>query len=1273
MKTLITLILTLIMSFTSTSMLWTSIELPMDEPVETPVAYIENDDYVPYQYRNYTQQDTAIEKLDFEPKANFQTVLKTITVMTTATGDPKRGNYVASRPIEDALVRVDGVPRYTNDKGQITAPLNRKYVELYIEYNGYNPYIEIIEATPEEKVVNLKQPNDDIEIYAAMLNYAGEEFNVLTQPCIINNDVIKYHYSELIISTNVEADEYYILVNGELREFSDEAIFYDIKFDDLIPGDKISVQVSYSGIRSKEVDAFISVEELDLEEEVMTFSLRSQDDEDLSVGVNTDNDLGIFSGLDINFEELAKAFGAMKLSKLLGAITDFQLNYDIRTGEFSIRIGFTIDGDIIKQKEKKIEEATENIKRNCEEMKDIHKQIKANNAELAINDAAYKRALAEQKEKDPIYDAEIQRLKRQRREIKNKGLNMRKKTKEKSAASKAKQQEKTAAIQEVQDAKQELDDKVTRLLDAVTKGKETIDGLKSKLNMLQGITRQEMAKFNSSSKSLSVGLDIIGVFIFNVKEKSVKKLSMSASLHFDFSWSGMFLAYVVPMYYKVNVGVHGGVDINFYDNKAWMPWEKVLENLLLKVGLKARGEIGVGVCNILTVGAFLGLDYEAQVYPGAKDENGLLYIKQGDKWGHKINIKIGVTVNALLWDWEFGKEFNLLNKPVVSPMNVDYYNIDHNMELLARSYENNTSRLLSSNEIFGGTYQESKPQIAVLGDKIILTWIDDDPTRDDFNRSVLKFSIFDNGKWSEPKAVFDDGKADFYHNTYYDGEDLHIVWQKFSRQMSAKDDLISSGASSELYYAKFDQVAGNFERAERLTNNGNGDFTPTFALKEKSSDPLTIIWRKNSENNILGFSGVNEIYTMTKYTSSWSAPESIYISDKYFSFVSSAYKDGALNTALTEFSGLEVDSVRQVKVVCGENINVIAEGQTLNNSQFSIVDGRALLSYYDKDIVALSRDLANMETFAGLQKNKISDDYVILSHGGGNKTIVYKKMGQDKISQIYCARFDGVSKKWTYDIPLTYESQNITKWTAQLDSQDQVMLTYSLMDENKNSVTCFASRQFKSDFEVLDVSINEIPKWGAEASFIVALNNTGDYDLEEITVRAFGAVQSVDGSVAVGETGYFSVTFLLPDKLSAQERFTVEAVGQSREYVVSLSFVDVSLSGEIVIENGQQIFIIDVKNNGDIDSNCSINIYRNGNLIKTEEVLITANGQKQLRYILEDLYQGDTLCFEIITNENDITTIDNSTLINSEIDTVKIIDENSNKYIEILQEAKRLL
>ena len=249
MKTLISLVLTFIMSLTSTSIFWTSVDFEklnsVDSGVkETPVAYIENDDYVPYQYRNYTQDDTTTrEYLDFNLNTEFETVFKTITVMTTATGDPKRGNYVASKPIADALVRVDGVPRYTDSKGQITAPLNREYVELYVEYSGYNPYIEIIEATEEQKTVYLKQPSDDIEIIDVMFNLQGYVFNIMLQPCYYLKGQMETA-ALLEVHSNVEYDYILFYVNGQLDRIGfDDILFTEDDLNDYDVDDEFAVSI----------------------------------------------------------------------------------------------------------------------------------------------------------------------------------------------------------------------------------------------------------------------------------------------------------------------------------------------------------------------------------------------------------------------------------------------------------------------------------------------------------------------------------------------------------------------------------------------------------------------------------------------------------------------------------------------------------------------------------------------------------------------------------------------------------------------------------------------------------------------------------------------------------------------------------------------------------------------------------------------------------------------------------------------------------------------
>ena len=328
-KSILSLLLAVVLTFGATqSVISAFAETKRND--DTPIAQIANDDYVPYNYEkktapennvenlinNVTDQVKAVgghletysseqdylnaqksttEKVTNELGYNLESeeVKQTIKVMTTATGTVANNNYVKSKPVSNAIVRINGVPRYTDRAGEIKVTLEKGYVELFVEKEGYNPYIEIMEVTGEEKVVHIKQPNDDIDIYAVMLDYAGLEFNVLTQSCFINEEIEDSYYSELTILSNVPAEEYYLLRNNEIFRYSSTGTFYDLKFDTLVPGDSISVQVVYNGISSKIVDTLITIETF-ADIDTNNATRRSSNEEgDLALDFGG-NDLGVF-------------------------------------------------------------------------------------------------------------------------------------------------------------------------------------------------------------------------------------------------------------------------------------------------------------------------------------------------------------------------------------------------------------------------------------------------------------------------------------------------------------------------------------------------------------------------------------------------------------------------------------------------------------------------------------------------------------------------------------------------------------------------------------------------------------------------------------------------------------------------------------------------------------------------------------------------------------------------------------------------------------------
>ena len=209
-----------------------------------------------------------------------EAVKQIITVMTTATGSKVNGNYVESKPVQNAIVRINGVPRYTNSSGQIQVTMQKNsYVELFVEKEGYNPYIEIMEVTGEEKIIHIKQPSDDIDIYGVMLYYDGESINLLNQNYSIDKAEKPYDENFTFeIFCTVQIEQFKIYQDNEVKfsslENSDKVTYgaTTVKwegqnFSDYFDvGGNIVVEVFYEGIDKKEelYLSFINVEEIDI-------------------------------------------------------------------------------------------------------------------------------------------------------------------------------------------------------------------------------------------------------------------------------------------------------------------------------------------------------------------------------------------------------------------------------------------------------------------------------------------------------------------------------------------------------------------------------------------------------------------------------------------------------------------------------------------------------------------------------------------------------------------------------------------------------------------------------------------------------------------------------------------------------------------------------------------------------------------------------------------------------------------------------------------------
>ena len=163
-----------------------------------------------------------------------------------------------------------------------------------------------------------------------------------------------------------------------------------------------------------------------------------------------------------------------------------------------------------------------------------------------------------------------------------------------------------------------------------------------------------------------------------------------------------------------------------------------------------------------------------------------------------------------------------------------------------------------------GILPASLPKQAQIGDRKVMVYQAYDASRETLDSSVLKYSVWDNGSWSEDRPVCDDGNADLFADMKVVNGKLVLVWQKQKAEtagdISADSDAVlkEMAQNSEIYCSIFDEETGTFGEAVRVTDNDVCDMMPQICA---NGEDITVAWVRNDAGDMMQESGNNSICT----------------------------------------------------------------------------------------------------------------------------------------------------------------------------------------------------------------------------------------------------------------------------------------------------------------------------------------------------------------------------------------------------------------------------
>lgn len=1324
MKTGIAVILTILMLFTSTSGLWYAVDMQNSSDGFTPVAKIENDDYVTYADRNKAANVT-VEKLDL----TSEEYILTVTVMTTATGDPDRGNYVASVPISNALVRLDGVPRFTDKQGRIKASVNKRYVELYVNRTGYNPYIEIIDASSGDKVVNLKKPSDDIDIYSAMFEYQGKMFNLLQQPCYVLRGIDEV-FSVLTVESNVEADRLMFYVNGDLRKvtFGNEMYFTDEDFDSYGNEDKFTVRICYSGIYSEYREIFIKFcdyDYTDIKAEIMSGIERQSREQAAMAKASNASDPSFEIGNDeANVGNIGNINPIDKLTlaeKIMNVILPKVASYasppgsfegDDNSGNKNKKLNFTFKPDFyngtfeflvgVQWTPKFIDRANNKIKESSENRKyeKLRCQEEAAKAEMDKSEQIY---LENQKKSDEA-QAELNAAKEKFEStgyIGEEYFDAMRKMNDSEDAMKAEHQKsqesgdyknyeqaREAYLQserEYQQALGEIHEEYDKASNAVEKAEQQFNNAKTDVNealkkflddqetfgrafeVLEDFFVNKNAGEWQTGSSFKIDLEFafMGKIVYSYRYDRLDEMAVFCEATFKVIYSYQWVVTIptpipipVPIFIKVEGYAGFKLELRFVEKGKTVPLNELLEHLYFDFlfGLRVDGGLGLVAANI-TVGPYGKVDFTMRIAPDRK----LIF-----QWGAGLKIQI----------MKFQAEFGYLS-PEMTLWEKDK---EKTLQISRLANASPIDGKISENQLCDRIYYASRPQLIELeGGRRMLIWIEDDADRDVYNSSVVKYSICAGGQWSAPKAVCDDGRGDHAFDVCVKDGEVFVAMQRTNRLMGEQDGLYDSLKALDIFVSKFDGKTGKFESAKQITNDSKFDSAPQFAVVDGTSD-VTLTWQSNTNDDFLGMSGENIIYSSNYNGNNWSGAEEIFRNGKPVSSYSCAIENGRPALAIREDKDGDLLTFETTTYVLKDGSRVF-ESDSAINPQFIDLNGRIAMLYYKEGKLMATEDYLNEKAAVDAT---VGQEFSI-SKSGDTPAIFYE--GYDgEAERGYCALY--IDGKWSTPFSVIDEKTpdaDISALTGFYDG-DTVYSTYNmcLVDEEDSSAKspialCVAEHKRGYDISIEAVALDSIMQ-GKDAQIMLYVENIGDFDIFGFEVDICNQNIAVDcpSTLSAGSSGYFIIDFVADVGKDgcievAATVYDGDKILASDVASIFVNYTDMTVDAQMKLINGKQNFKVNVSNISDIDSAIALNIYVNGELYKVERSFVSAGGNKEFEIAFDEIKEGDYVYFSVESEEREFYKDDNGAGIYSvqtETAPEELVD---NVYRQQLQDIKKFM
>lgn len=634
-----------------------------------------------------------------------------------------------------------------------------------------------------------------------------------------------------------------------------------------------------------------------------------------------------------------------------------------------------------------------------------------------------------------------------------------------------------------------------------------IDGVVSLCSATDNIKTKKLPIFQIMDETEIEGSFIPEIEVAGYYEKIFDKngniVSQSGKVLCSSTWNAsicrQFLTNIGPIYFSLNGSVvvegnfqlkyEGGINDLLDDTK----WNK---EGTLKMSPILRPAVGYGLNKVAALEIYGEGKAETQLIPWSKCDFSVTlgvraYILSVFEFKKEV-----VPASFTLWD----TTSNMNSESVVSTAKKT------DLKLVDSSYVNRTTEWngdvqnnkgiqleeeMNEHVLQRSVLPSSLPEMVEFDGKKVMIYQSTDSEVDYINSTRMLYTVFENGEWSEPQAVYDNGTLDTFGSLKVIDDDLYLVWQKENKvideKMSINEALSELAKGSEIYLSKFNSINNRFEEVVRITNDNYTDICPEVA---KDTDGITCVWIRNKEGDLSQETGENEIVCKKISDGNVDSEKVIYSTTESIDTIKVCNTDGCI------FIGAVInDGTCANAIVINSEGTVVHEGSCEENgSVATMISGTDYIAYYANGVF-YQYDVADATCQKYVAGNSIIGGYPKLYSNSSKDAILWID-SKDNKNVVYAS----IKEADVFGEPVViYETPNKINYLSAILNNDNSWEL--LMNQRENDVNIvYAHKDECQKTKLLGADISEINDNNNTITLNYFIENVGDGSVDDLAL-----------------------------------------------------------------------------------------------------------------------------------------------------------------------------